>query len=159
MEASIHFALTKWYVDCVDSAGRTAIAYWASFAWHAIAFTWHDVAVYEADRPRFERMSLAPVAAPEHLNGEIVWRAPALGCTIRAETRQPPTNVRLLDSTDGAVEWRCEAPVAETTIEVMGHAPIHGPGYAERLTLTVLPWRLPIDVLRWGRWLSTGARV
>jgi hypothetical protein len=29
-----------------------------------------------------------------------------------------------------------------------------GLGYAERLTLSLAPWRLPIDELRWGRWIA-----
>jgi hypothetical protein len=34
-----------------------------------------------------------------------------------------------------------------------------GLGYAERLTLGHAPWRLPIDELRWGRWIaSEGSR-
>ena len=31
---------------------------------------------------------------------------------------------------------------------------LSGLGYAERLTLGLPPWRLPIDELRWGRWIA-----
>jgi len=31
---------------------------------------------------------------------------------------------------------------------------VSGLGYAERLTLSLAPWRLPIDELRWGRWIA-----
>jgi hypothetical protein len=33
-------------------------------------------------------------------------------------------------------------------------AALSGLGYAERLTLSLPPWRLPIDELRWGRWIA-----
>ena len=29
-------ALTKWYVDCVDAAGRSAIVYWSAISWRGI---------------------------------------------------------------------------------------------------------------------------
>jgi hypothetical protein len=31
---------------------------------------------------------------------------------------------------------------------------LSGLGYAERLTLSIAPWRLPIEALRWGRWIA-----
>jgi hypothetical protein len=31
---------------------------------------------------------------------------------------------------------------------------LSGLGYAERLTLDLAPWRLPITELRWGRWIA-----
>jgi len=35
---------------------------------------------------------------------------------------------------------------------------VRGPGYVERLVLTVPAWRLPIRELRWGRWHDAAAR-
>ena len=41
------------------------------------------------------------------------------------------------------------------TVEVReGGRLVRGLGYAERLEMTVPPWRLPIDTLRWGRFLA-----
>ena len=34
-----------------------------------------------------------------------------------------------------------------------------GTGYAERLELSIRPWRLPIRELRWGRFVSEGASM
>ena len=152
------FSFTKWYLDCVEAEGRrSAIAYWASLAWHGLALTWHSVLLHEADRPPLQRTSLARVAAPRRRSGAIVWRAPAIGCELSARARQDSFAERLLDGETGAVDWHCEAPAAETSVEVSGHAPLHGPGYAERLVLTLAPWRLPIDQLRWGRWVAADA--
>jgi hypothetical protein len=36
---------------------------------------------------------------------------------------------------------------------------LEGTGYAERLELSVRPWRLPIRELRWGRFLSGGSSL
>lgn len=151
------FSFTKWYLDCVDADGRSVILYWAALAWHGLALTWHSVLLHEPDRQPLQRTSLVRVAAPRRRSGAIAWRAPALGCEVNAAPRQESFAVRLLDGERGAVDWHCEAPAAETSVEVTGHAPIRGPGYAERLVLTLAPWRLPIDELRWGRWVAADA--
>jgi hypothetical protein len=151
-------ALTKWYVDCCDASGRTVIGYWASLSWRGLVLTWHSVTLFQSGRSVSQRSSLARVPAPAIQAGEIAWQAPALRCAIRAEIRQPPFGARLLETEEGAVDWRCEAPVALVAVELDGRPPIRGPGYAERIVLTVLPWRLPIRELRWGRWLDHDAR-
>jgi hypothetical protein len=151
------FSFTKWYLDCVDADGRSVILYWAALAWRGLALTWHSVLLHEPGRQAVQRTSLVRVAAPRRRPGAIAWRAPALGCMVSASPRQESFAIRLLDGGRGAVDWHCEAPAAETSVEVAGHAPIRGPGYAERLVLTLAPWRLPIDELRWGRWIAADA--
>jgi hypothetical protein len=65
-----------------------------------------------------------------------------------------PVSRRLIDLPEGAVDWRCEAPAASVTVTLPDRPALTGRGYAERLEMTLLPWRLPIDELRWGRWIS-----
>ncbi|RPJ73483.1 MAG: hypothetical protein EHM24_07870 [Acidobacteria bacterium] len=52
------------------------------------------------------------------------------------------------------MSWRCEAPAARMLVHLGREVAIEGAGYAERLELRLPPWRLPIDELRWGRWIS-----
>jgi hypothetical protein len=151
------FALTKWYFDCAAEDGRVVIGYWASLAWRALSFTWESVVLYEPGKPPERRSSLSAAKAPDATAQEITWHAPALGCTLEARRRLSPIGQRLLDDDSGAVEWRAEAPAATVAVQLRGHAPLHGPGYIERLSLTVPPWRLPIRELRWGRWLDADA--
>jgi hypothetical protein len=63
----------------------------------------------------------------------------------------------LLDADDGLVDWRCAAPRGDMVVECDGLEPVRGPGYAECLRLTVPPWRLPIETLRWGRWHASSS--
>jgi hypothetical protein len=151
------FALTKWYMDCVDPTGRAVIAYWASLAWRNVALTWHNVAVYEPGSPPDERTSLVPVFSPRFHDGVITWRSDALDTSLEGTARCPSVAARLLDEPYGTIDWTCDAPAALTSVEVAGHAPVLGTGYAEHLVLTALPWRLPIEELRWGRWISSDA--
>ena len=70
------------------------------------------------------------------------------------EPTQPPMSERLLA---GVVEWRVEAPAAVVSASLRGFAPLRGTGYAERIVITIPPWRLPIRELRWGRWIDEDA--
>jgi len=153
------FNLRKWYIDVVDPAGRSAILYWSALEWGPLHVCWHAATLYApGDAPR-HRSSLA--AAPEpFVNGaEITWRAEVIGCEARARPAMRAVEAELLPGRGpgphpAGVTWRCDAPAARTLIHLAGEAPVEGTGYAERVELRLPPWRLPIDELRWGRWIS-----
>ncbi len=149
--------LTKWYFDCVAENGRVAIGDWASLAWRGLEVTWQSLALHSLDQPPANRSSLVPAPPPQVAAGEIRWGAPALGSAIEVEPRQAPIESRLIDDGTGVVEWRSEAPAARVSVEIDGAQRLEGAGCAERIRITVPPWRLPIRELRWGRWLDPAA--
>jgi hypothetical protein len=51
------------------------------------------------------------------------------------------------------IHWHCVAPRADATVRIGGDV-VQGQAYAEHLTMTLKPWRLPFDELWWGRFLS-----
>lgn len=146
--------LTKWYLDCVDDEGRTAIVYWTALTRPSLALSWHSVSSWAPGESPRHRSSLANVKPPEHRQRSITFASDALACNVSCEPRLAPFGRRLLDSANGAVDWRCEAGAARTRISLPHGATIRGSGYVESLALTVSPWRLPIEELRWGRWIS-----
>jgi hypothetical protein len=62
--------------------------------------------------------------------------------------------LRLLERDEGAVDWECEACPLRLEVTLPDGRALAGLGYAERLTLGLAPWALPIDELRWGRWIA-----
>ena len=124
-ENSTSFDLRKWYLDCVDDDGNAAIAYSARLRWRLIDLRYRTIAVNGVERR---------CAALE-------WRE-----SVSMEASAPPIRRRLYDGADGIVDWWCEMPRAKARI-----AGVRGTGYAELLRMTVPPWKLPIDELRWGR--------
>jgi hypothetical protein len=148
------FALIKWYLDCVDDNGRSAIVYSSALIWGPARVSWHGISLHEPGREAIHRSSLASIPQPEWQGAGLVWRAPPLGCTVVCTPAQPPVSRRLIDLPDGAVDWTCEVPAASVAVALAGRPTLAGRGYAERVEMTVLPWRLPIDQLRWGRWIS-----
>lgn len=151
------FSLVKWYLDCVDGEGRAMIAYWAALVWRGLSFTWHSVELHQEGRPVTRRWSLQPSPPPDRAQAGLVWTPPALGCDITVEVGQPPFAIRLMEGESGIVNWAVQSPVGCVTAIIAGVGTIHGDGYAERLELSLPPWRLPITELRWGRCVSSEA--
>jgi hypothetical protein len=152
--ADAPFAFTKWYLDCVADDGRVAIGYWASLSWRAVSLVWQGLSLYEPGCPPFQRTTLRRHLPPKNDHGRIRWENPGVGVVLTAEIRQPMFGLRLFEAHSGYAEWQCEAPVARVTLEADGRPAMHGCGYVEQLTLTLPPWQLPLDELRWGRWID-----
>lgn len=148
------FTLTKWYLDGVDETGRVVIAYWARLAMGELHVTWHALSEYDARAAARSAWSLAPVAPPRRVGDRLTWDADALGSSIAMECADVPHELTLLDAPDGVVWWRGETMAARMRVERTGGESFDGVGYAECLTLTVAPWRLPIDTLEWGHWIA-----
>lgn len=152
------FSLTKWYLDGVDASGSAFIAYWARVSWHGLRVTWQRVTVYPAGGHPVERTSLRADPPPALADGTLRWRPVGLGCEVEAcDGGVPGSSHRLLDDEDGALTWRCLLPAARVRLQVNGAAMVDGTGYAECLDLTRIPWHLPVDEVRWGRWVSAAA--
>ena len=153
------FLLSKWYLDCVGDDGRVFIGYAARMRWGP--FTLRSMSTLQAPGAGgpVERTALRGFRAPEHHGESLTWQAPRLGVEARWTATQAPLERRLLESQAGSVQWRCRLPCAAARVEVAGSPPFCGLGYVEELELTIKPWRLPIDELRWGRFLAPGAAV
>ncbi|HSK10650.1 MAG TPA: hypothetical protein VK911_13810 [Vicinamibacterales bacterium] len=152
------FSLTKWYLDVVDDEGRSAIAYWSEIAWGPLSLGWESVSLRGASGPAVHRSRPARSAAPCRAAGQIAWESGALGCRVTCDPWCPSFRARLLDIPGGVLDWCCEVPGGQATADAGDGCVVRGTGYAERLVLTLLPWRLPISELRWGRWISPATR-
>lgn len=148
------FRLTKWYLDCVSQDGEAFIAYWAWLGWQGFGLAYAGL-LHRATDGRVEMTStLWPGKGPRVEGGRIVWSRGGLKLRGEWRPRTVPYGAKLWSGDDGrGVEWDCIAGAAEARIESGGRV-IQGLGYAEKLVLTVVPWKLPIRELRWGRWIG-----
>jgi hypothetical protein len=95
---------------------------------------------------------------------------PAIGDTIQFDhdylkitaclkrTDNPIISTLFKDSDGNELIWDCHHPNASAEIIYKGDI-YKGPGYSETLFCPVKPWDLPIDELKWGRFLSDSATV
>lgn len=137
------FDLRKWYLDCVDEEGNAAVAYWARLRWRYIKLYYSSISVNGLERGSRRRCE-----EPRIDGAALSWRSASM------EALESPIRRRLFESVEGVVDWWCEMPRAEAAI-----GGVRGIGYAEVLRMTVPPWKLPIDELRWGRFLNRDTSV
>jgi hypothetical protein len=147
------FLLTKWYLDCVAENGDVAIVYVANLRWNRLSMHYGSLltaldgrvhcasSLRKCGFPRLDRDTLT-LGLPQ-LGVEGTWRA------LRA-----PVQRTVFDGPDGSVHWHCHQPMAQVDLSLRGKARVIGLGYAECVTLSVPPWKMPLEKLHWGRFLS-----
>ena len=153
MNKASSFLLTKWYLDCVAENGDAAVVYVANLRWNKLSMQYSSLLTVLSDRvhcasslrnvsfPRLDQDS-ATLSLP-HLGIEGCWRA------LRA-----PVERTVFDNQNGSVNWHCHQPMSRVDLLLGGTTRMIGLGYVECLTLSVLPWKLPLEELHWGRFLS-----
>lgn len=155
-----HFILHKHYFDCIDDHGHALIAYAAELSLPGVRLPYAAAMQHGGDgilheQGYLKRARLETDAALAHtqlthsqlaLDG--TWQAQAAAC--------PPQDLLALAQAGGngkQVIWHAHTPKARVNGNYRGQ-PFAGWGYAETLTLTLPPWRLPLDELYWGRFIS-----
>jgi hypothetical protein len=147
--------LSKWYCDCVSDEGIAFIGYWAHLRWGILAIPYAATLYRPLDDGPRERYSLRGCTEPSTRDNGLSWDCGRLGIRAAWTAAGVPAVQRvLLETPDGSVTWRCHFPRAQARIDLAGTGQVSGLGYAEHITLSVKPWRLPFEELRWGRFLS-----
>jgi hypothetical protein len=157
LESTSAFRLTKWYLDCVSQSGDAAILYVSELQWRRLRL--HYTALLELHGGLLEtRTSMRRCIVRTDGYACLYLDAPAIAARGTWSAEQAALEEGLFRSDEGEVRWDCVQPKASVTIELGGHS-LAGLGYAERLTLTIPPWRLPLRRLQWGRFLSEDASI
>lgn len=147
------FLLTKWYLDCVGENGDTVIVYVADLRWNALTFHYRSVLALFGGRIE-SASSLRGSATPQIQDRKITVGLPHMGVEGTWQTLREPIYRTIFESEHGSVEWSCLQPMSQVDLLFRGTTRLVGRGYAECLTLSVLPWKLPLNELHWGRFLS-----
>lgn len=146
--------LSKWYMDCVSDAGDVFIGYAATLRWKALSINYSSVLEHRFGEPLEARTSLLKFSPLEISGSSLAWSSDSLGVTASWKAIASPIEQTIFESDMGSIIWRCIAPIADAEVRTQNQPCLKGLGYAEHITLTIPPWQLPIDELRWGRFLS-----
>lgn len=151
--------VTKWYLDVCTDEGAVAIAYAARIHWRRMRLHYSAVLERSPDGEVFERMTLRGFREPREDAGTLRWEQPRLGVSASWRPLRERTPVEhepqgLLQTPEGDVIWNLRSGRAE--VDWNGERRHRGLGYVERLDVTLPPWDLPIDELRWGRFVGRG---
>jgi len=149
------FRISKWYLDCVTDEGEAMIFYAAQLNWHGFQVPYTSWLHYKPTTGTTVQSRLRRINMPKKDGESICWQDSRFGISGSWEAITPALNARLFNSDDGYLDWSCYQPVSRVRLSINDRI-IEGLGYAEQLILTVEPWKIPMEELRWGRY-GTGS--
>lgn len=147
------FLLAKWYLDCVSENGDVAIVYVAHLRWNKLSVHYASLLTARNGHVAFVS-SLRKCLLPQPERDTTTLSLPHLGIEGTWQGLRTPVQRSVFCSQEGSVNWHCHQPMSQVDLLLPGATRIAGVGYAECLTLSVLPWKLPLEELHWGRFLS-----
>lgn len=154
MQDSPGFQLSKWYADVVTADGSVFIGYHGSLSWRGFKLDYQSTLQRESGCEPLERRSIRAAGGPLcDSGGTMSWESQALQFSGIWAPAAAPVSATLLSNEEGELLWECRLPSAIVSLRAASR-PFLGQGYAERLRMTIPPWKLPIRELRWGRFLA-----
>jgi len=142
------FELSKWYMDCVTGSGDASIAYTGALHWGPVRLHFSSLLESTAELVTVKN-TLSPQGEPSLAERSLRWQSKSLDVTCEWQADSEEIHETVFATGAGAVEWRCLMPRAQARIHDRS-----GFGYAEHLSCTIAPWKLPVQTLRWGRFAS-----
>jgi len=147
------FRIEKLYLDCIDDRGNSFIIYWAKAEIFLIKFVYSGLIFCNEAGLTIEKSALKRIKKPL-TEGTINFNNNFLKTEVTLERIDNSIYIPLYKKNENKVLiWNCHHPKALAKIIFNGNL-YKGFGYAETLFSTIKPWNLPIDELRWGRFLS-----
>jgi len=140
-------------MDCVTEDGNAVIAYLADLRWSKLSLRYQSLLSLR-DREVCCRSSIRDCSLPSLHGDEITIDLPRVGLAGTWRSLGSAAKFTIFDGEAGSVIWHCLQPKSRVDLLLGKTERRAGLGYAECVTLSVLPWKLPIDVLHWGRFLT-----
>lgn len=145
------FRLEKTYLDVVSPEGDVAIAYDVAMTWGRLRLAAASALVSRRDGEETSRTAVGTRAVRETAGGGWTFASSRLAALGRWDEGLRGRDVSL--PAEGPVLWTPLATAVGAEITVAGRR-VEGLGYVERLELGIEPWRLPMGILRWGRFIA-----
>ena len=148
------FHLVKWFLDFVGENGECMIFYSAKLTWHGWSASYTSWLNYDPASGVCLKHRFRNVQFPQIEENGITWTDKKFGISGTWEPLSERVQARIFESSEGFLDWECFQPASKVILKLMGRS-LEGLGYAERLTLAISPWKIPMDELRWGHFNST----
>lgn len=152
-DAPNDFFLQKWFLDCITDDGNAMIFYAAKLKWKRWEVPYSSWLSYNAKTGLTQKSSYRSVKLPEIKDDVISWNGKTFKVSGTWKALASSIHDRLYNSEEGNLDWKCYQPMSKVHLKV-NDKEITGIGYAEELRLTIAPWKIPMNELRWGRYLS-----
>jgi hypothetical protein len=152
------FKTEKLYLDCIDDQGNCFIIYRAKVKFFLLNINYSGVIFCDNEGVTIEKSSLKKTHKPV-ISRTISYKNKFLKTGIILYRIDDPISRSLYrGSKNSELIWNCHHPKALAEIISNGKT-YKGLGYAETLFCPVNPLMLPMEELRWGRFLSQSHTV
>jgi hypothetical protein len=152
------YNIEKLYLDCIDDSGNCFIIYRAELDLSFLRLHYSGFIFSDTKGEAYERSSIKKSDKPV-IDDSILLDLKTFIIEGRWKRSDTPFKISLYkDPESKELIWDCHHPRAMAEIKCNGNT-YKGLGYAETLSLPMKPWELPIDELRWGRFLSDSYTV
>lgn len=145
-----NFHLSKWFLDFTGENGEAMIFYSANLTWHGFSASYTSWLRYDAVYGVSLKSRFRNVQIPKISEDLITWSDSRFEVSGTWKSSAKMIQARLFDSEEGFLDWKCFQPASKVQLKI-NDLILEGSGYAEQLILTVPPWKIPMEELRWGR--------
>src|SRR5690349_14941840 len=138
------FALEKWYMDAIDEEGRAFIGYSARLRWKSISLRYNNYTYFDISKnlPRV-KSSFSVRSFPDYSDDKLLWTFK--NATVESSRIDPFFGQILFTDESGEINWSCTLPKASMKIHLDEKLVLSGHGYAEKIDISILPWKIPIE--------------
>lgn len=147
------FELKKWYLDCVNKEGNVFIGYNVYFKIAKINLNYVSSIYYKNGTISEKYKVLKKKTKLIDKNDKLNWSCKPLAIDGVWTSKLLPIKLNLLNNKNGSIYWHCIKPSADASLQI-DNTLLNGKGYVEYLEMTMKPWQLPFNELRWGRFIS-----
>ena len=148
-----NFHLSKWFLDFIGENGEAMIFYAAKLTWYGWSTTYTSWLSYDATSGVRLKSRFRNIQVPQIKDNLITWEDTKFGLSGIWKSLAEMIEARIFDSDEGYLDWKCYQPASKVKLKINDRV-LEGRGYAEQLVLTVPPWKIPMNELRWGRFGS-----
>ncbi|HSH19118.1 MAG TPA: hypothetical protein VLA03_01620 [Draconibacterium sp.] len=147
------FHLNKWFLDFIGENGEAMIFYAAKLTWRGLSASYTSWLIYNAVSGVNLKSRFRKVQFPQLKEKVVIWSDLIFGVSGIWESLAETIQSRIFDSEKGYLDWKCFQPASKVQLKINDKV-LEGRGYVEQLILTLPPWKIPMDELRWGRFVS-----
>jgi hypothetical protein len=146
--------LIKWYLDGISENGEAMVAYSAQLQFKRKNIG-YSATLSISENGNVESRYWLQASTLEQDGTYCRWQSPenAVAAHWQATSNAQTSAVQLWSASRGHVKWHNILPRA--AVDVCGQGiSFQGHGYVECLQMTLPPWQLPLQRLRWGRFAN-----
>ncbi|GIJ94732.1 hypothetical protein CAPN002_19500 [Capnocytophaga stomatis] len=143
------FRLKKHYFDGIDAQGNAIILYYAELKLFGIKIPYTSY-ISSIEGIIKEKSILQKAKINEKCTS---FENKKINVSGSWQTLESSISEILLSKNNKKLLWNCIIPKARFLLN-FGDKKLTGFGYCEVLEMNFVPWKLPISVLKWGRFLS-----